>query len=192
MADEKPGRITATASALLANRIRHGLDRLAELGFEIEGGPETAIHLERHGRVLMDDLPGTVDPTEAYRYALPPFRTLAVGPGGGRYLLKTMANSEIAADGDVQVTLRQANWAFPGVEPRRETWNIERMGQWGREIEYDGVRRKLRGDGRRILVMMSLTHGFQYSFDLRLFGIDSHDRLPLRVGGYSQGRSSGT
>lgn len=65
--------------------------------------------------------------SKADRYALPPFRTLVVGLGGGRCLLKTMAYSEIAADGELQITLHQADWAFPGVEPCRETLDIEHM-----------------------------------------------------------------
>ena len=32
-----------------------------ELGLEVEGGPKAAVHVERHGCVLVRDLPDAVD-----------------------------------------------------------------------------------------------------------------------------------
>src|SRR5262245_62835360 len=64
---------------------------------------ETAIHVERDRRVLMGDLPGTVDTSQAYCYALPPLYTLTVGFGPGAYLIKAVTEGEVAACGNGQV-----------------------------------------------------------------------------------------
>src|SRR5262245_60595719 len=129
---------------------------------------ETAIHVERDGRVLMGDLPGTVDTSQAYCYALPPLYTLTVGFGPGAYLIKAVTEGEVAACGNGQVATLLIDRAIPSVEPGRKARQIYPVGQWRRQIENDGIRRELRCDCGRVLIIMSLAYGIEDGFDCAL------------------------
>src|SRR5262245_38711228 len=138
---------------------------------------KTAIHVERDGRVLKGDLPGTIDTSQAYCYALPPLYTLTVGFGPGAYLIKAVTEGEVAACDNGQVATLLIDRAIPSVEPGRKARQIYPVCQWRRQIENDGIRRELRSDCCRVLIMKSLAYGVEDGFDCCPFGINGHDRL---------------
>src|SRR4030095_15716443 len=94
------------------------------LGLEVDGRPVAAVHVERHGLVLVRDAPETVDLAQADGRAAPEIALLAVGLGAV-HAVEARAVGDVSAGGDLEVAVLVADRAAPGREPSRQSADVQ-------------------------------------------------------------------
>jgi len=90
---------------------------MRQLGLEVKGGPQGAIHVKGHGGVFVDDPPSAPISIQAHRCAHPKTDWLADALFGPAKAQEAMAEGEVDANGNVEIARLLIDWPFPRVEP---------------------------------------------------------------------------
>jgi hypothetical protein len=87
-------RVQRPGEALVLNRIG---------GLQVEGGSQAAVHVERHGSVLVNNIPGARFAMQAERFAHPETDRAAGGLKSSAHAVEAVGEGEVADYGDVEV-----------------------------------------------------------------------------------------
>src|SRR5262245_6436718 len=91
---------------------------------QVEGRAQAAIHVERHRRVQMHDLPRAAYAIEADRVAQPKAERLA-GSLRSRQAGITLRVGDVAADAQRVAARLEVDRSFPGIEPRLLLFEVD-------------------------------------------------------------------
>src|SRR4051794_40580804 len=115
---QRAGLETGTVSAVMDMAFSCEVG-MSGLRLQVDGGAEAAIHVERHRRMLVGDLPDAADLAETKRFSKPEidFVTALLG---ACHAAQPEAVGAVAADDDREITHLAADRATPGGEPGRD------------------------------------------------------------------------
>src|SRR5258708_7520317 len=140
---------------------------MRQLGLEVKGGPQGAIHVKGHGGVFVDDPPGAPISIKAHRCAHPKTDWLADALFSPAKAQEAMAEGEVAANGNGEIARLVIDCPLPGVEPSLQFLESHSaMGKRRREIEYSCVRRVLCSDSSGLLAVVRLADNLDQRPDI--------------------------
>src|SRR5712692_902542 len=116
------------------------VSRCASLRPEVKGRPRAAVHIKRHGRVLVDDPPGVPIAMQTQRCAHPEINRPACCLRSSAKPEEAVTEGEVAAHRNVDISRLTFDWPFPRVEPSLLLFEIYSLiGKRRRETKYSRV-----------------------------------------------------